>query len=237
MLKKILINFIVKVKMINPIFWLLGVSLVSAGLFLFVGFEITEGSTGEASWVILDQRIFTAIIAERKTFLFDAMTSLTHLGSTLSTTLIVIFAALFFQFKNLVSERRVLLVAAIGCLVSISIFKNIFERARPNSEFWLTHVAGFSFPSGHSAGSFAIFGTLFYLFGRSCEKFYQRVILWFLGLLFIFSIGISRIYLGVHYPIDVLGGFLLGFTLLFLAITYDECANLKNVSFWKRRKA
>ncbi len=230
-----LINFKSSLKASHSVFLLIGIAMASAWLLLFIGCEITEGISGEKTWIVLDEKIFAMIIAMRSDFLTDTMMSLTYLGSTFSTTLIVICTALFFHFKELNSERRIILFTAFGCLLSIRLLKFFFDRSRPSTSFWLTHATGYSFPSGHSAGSFAIYGALFFLIGRSCNKIHQRIILWVVGSLVIFSIGFSRIYLGVHYPIDVLGGFLLGSTLLFFAITCDKYVKLNKIYFWRRR--
>ncbi|MCC9746533.1 phosphatase PAP2 family protein, partial [Streptococcus agalactiae] len=96
------------------------------------------------------------------------------------------------------------------CILSL---KLIFQRVRPT----LTHLVfagGYSFPSGHSMGTFMIFGSIIILL-----QYYMPKSIWkllcqgTLGLL-IFLIGLSRIYLGVHFPTDVLAGFILAYGIL-----------------------
>ena len=97
--------------------------------------------------------------------------------------------------------------------------KSFYARVRPDQIDHLIEQGGYAFPSGHSMGSMIVYGGILFLILRyikskrgqlSWEK-------WVLGLLFgllILSIGLSRIYLGVHYPSDVIGGFSLGFSWL-----------------------
>ena len=101
------------------------------------------------------------------------------------------------------------------------LFKNILQRPRP-TEFRLINETGFSFPSGHSMVSLAFYGLFIYLIYKYIKN---KKLKW--GLICVLSvliilIGISRIYLGVHYTSDVIGGFLLGVSYL---IIYIKCIN------------
>ena len=93
------------------------------------------------------------------------------------------------------------------------VLKIIVQRPRPN-EFRLIDESGYSFPSGHSMVSMAFYGFIMYLIYKKVENKYLRWgLIAFLGILII-SIGISRIYLGVHYTSDVLAGFLISIAYL-----------------------
>ena len=81
---------------------------------------------------------------------------------------------------------------------------------------------GFSFPSGHSMGSMTYYGFLIYLVLRSKRKPYSKLSLGILFCLVILLIGISRIYLGVHYPSDVLAGYMAGGVWLVICISLLE---------------
>ncbi|HBS58636.1 MAG: phosphatase PAP2 family protein [Bacillota bacterium] len=87
--------------------------------------------------------------------------------------------------------------------------KYIFKRERPPLER-LVDATGFSFPSGHSMVSFAFYGLLFYLAHINLPRTWLRAALLLLIGAFIILVGISRIYLGVHYPSDVVAGFAAG---------------------------
>lgn len=93
------------------------------------------------------------------------------------------------------------------------VLKVIVQRPRPN-EFRLIDQSGYSFPSGHSMISMAFYGFIMYLIYKEVKnKYLKWGLITFLGILII-SIGISRIYLGVHYTSDVVAGFLISIAYL-----------------------
>lgn len=97
--------------------------------------------------------------------------------------------------------------------------KSIFQRTRPNI-LRLTEVTGFSFPSGHAMESLCFYGMILYLlFISTHSKMKRFIIVLSLGLI-IFFIGLSRVYLGVHYASDVLAGYCAGFIWITLFIIY-----------------
>ena len=127
--------------------------------------------------------------------------------------------------KGLITEAVILLIVLcarkhpkLGVSVSLNLLvawllnerlKLIFQRPRP-ADPWLVHETGFSFPSGHSMVSMAFYGFLIYLVWRCVRNKKTRNILTAVLGALILLIGLSRIYLGVHYVTDVLGGFLIG---------------------------
>ena len=131
--------------------------------------------------------------------------------------LIVLTAALFLLIKN-----KKIGFSIFSNLVIITILnqllKRILQRPRP-TEFRIIEETGYSFPSGHSMVSMAFYGYLIYLIYKYVKNKYLKwgsIIL--LGAL-ICCIGVSRIYLGVHYTSDVLGGFLLSISYLVIYIS------------------
>ena len=98
------------------------------------------------------------------------------------------------------------------------LLKRILQRPRP-TEFRIVEETGYSFPSGHSMVSMAFYGYLIYLIYRYIKNKYIKWSLIVLLSILICLIGISRIYLGVHYTSDVLGGFLLSISYLVVYIS------------------
>lgn len=98
------------------------------------------------------------------------------------------------------------------------LLKKILRRPRP-TEFRIVEETGYSFPSGHSMVSMAFYGYLIYLIYRYIKNKYIKWSLIVLLSILICLIGISRIYLGVHYTSDVLGGFLLSISYLVVYIS------------------
>lgn len=131
--------------------------------------------------------------------------------------LIIATIILFILIKN-----RKIGISIISNLAVVTILnqllKNILQRPRP-TEFRIVEETGFSFPSGHSMVSMAFYGYLIYLIYKYVKNKYLKWILIVLLSILICTIGISRIYLGVHYTSDVLGGFLISISYLVIYIS------------------
>ena len=131
--------------------------------------------------------------------------------------LIIATIILFILIKN-----KKIGFSIISNLVIVTILnqllKNILQRPRPN-EFRIIDETGYSFPSGHSMVSMAFYGYLIYLIYRYVKNKYLKWTLIVLLSILICTIGISRIYLGVHYTSDVLGGFLISISYLVIYIS------------------
>ena len=131
--------------------------------------------------------------------------------------LIAITVILFILIKNkkigVAITTNLVLVALLNQLL-----KNILQRPRP-TEYRIIQETGYSFPSGHSMASMAFYGYLIYLIYKYVENKNTKWILIMLLSILICLIGISRIYLGVHYTSDVLGGFLISISYLVIYIS------------------
>ena len=127
----------------------------------------------------------------------------------------------FFLYKKWWSEAILLIgnLALTGILVAF--LKNIYQRSRPAIQH-LVEEGGFSFPSGHALASTLIFGTLLIIVSQRIKSVQTKRILQSLMIVMIFIIMTSRVYLGVHYPTDVLGSFLLGLGILHVEFPYYD---------------
>ncbi|MQL51651.1 phosphatase PAP2 family protein [Desulfofundulus thermobenzoicus] len=108
-------------------------------------------------------------------------------------------------------------LATTGSWLLDELLKWAFRRPRPAMD-QLVHASGYSFPSGHATVSMALFGSIAYLAWTYLPPCRLRWLISGFFALLILSIGISRIYLGVHYPSDVLGGFMAGSIWLTLSV-------------------
>ena len=131
--------------------------------------------------------------------------------------LICLTMILFIAIKN--KKIGISIISNLGIITILNqLLKRILQRPRPE-EFRIINESGYSFPSGHSMISMAFYGYLIYLIYKYVKNKYLK---WFLitilGILII-SIGISRIYLGVHYTSDVLAGFLISISYLIVYIS------------------
>lgn len=139
-----------------------------------------------------------------------AATDLTALGShTVLALLVLSVAALLIVERRRGDALWLILTTASAMLLSHGL-KVLFSRARPELVDHLVVVVTPSFPSGHALLSAAVYLTLAALLGREVARPGLRRGLLGLAVLLTLLIGISRIYLGVHWPSDVLGGWIIG---------------------------
>ncbi|OFN56493.1 MULTISPECIES: phosphatase PAP2 family protein [unclassified Streptococcus] len=152
------------------------------------------------------------------TLFFSSVTSL--INTPVIMTWVAVLAG-FFLYKKWWSEAILLIgnLALTGLLVAF--LKNIYQRSRPAIQH-LVEEGGFSFPSGHALASTLIFGTLLIIVSQRIKSVQTKRILQSLMVVMIFIIMTSRVYLGVHYPTDVLGSFLLGLGILHVEFPYYD---------------
>lgn len=133
-----------------------------------------------------------------------------------------IFLSIATVMLFLLIKNKKIGLSIISNIVIITILnqllKRILQRPRP-TEFRIVEETGYSFPSGHSMVSMAFYGYLIYLIYRYIKNKYVKWTLIAILSILICLIGISRIYLGVHYTSDVLGGFLLSISYLVVYIS------------------
>ena len=131
--------------------------------------------------------------------------------------LIVLAFMLFIFIKN--KKIGVSIISNLAIITVLNqLLKRIVQRPRP-TEFRIVEESGYSFPSGHSMVSMAFYGYLIYLIYKHVKNKYLKWISIILLSILICSIGISRIYLGVHYTSDVLGGFFISISYLIIYIS------------------
>ncbi len=137
----------------------------------------------------------------------------TNLGGALLLIGVSLIILLFAKNKKISIAIFTNLIMAL--LLNLLI-KELFHRERPLMDNWLTTEIGYSFPSGHSSISMAFYGFLIYLiYTKFHNKKYKWLLITILSIIILF-VGISRVYLGVHYLSDVLAGFL--FSIIYLII-------------------
>lgn len=142
------------------------------------------------------------LISERMTFFVKMVT---HLGSALSFILLTVIVML------LPKEKKYGILVGINLIIAFlfNLFlKAIFSRPRP-LDINLIKESGYSFPSGHAMGSTAFYGFLIYLIWQTNLKKEQKWLYSILLSVLVLLICITRVYLGVHYASDVLGGMLI----------------------------
>lgn len=181
--------------------------LGGAAIFLFLfarlAEEMLEGDTRQ-----FDDTVRMFVHAHSSTQLTAIMQALSVLGSPFVVTLIALTACLALWFVG--HPRRAILIAvtAGGGSLLMWILKIGFHRARPQPFFDTRLPASYSFPSGHAMLSFCLCLSAATLFAASRKNIWVRIAILAFWVGLSGAIGYSRIYLGVHYPSDVLAGYL-----------------------------
>ena len=171
--------------------------------------------------VSFDQPIQTAIrgdLPETLTLLFRAITHLIDIPVIISWVLIVAF---IFYRKQWKMESYLMLGNLTLAGILIVTFKNIYQRPRPEIVH-LVEEKGFSFPSGHSLAVTIMVGTLIVILSQRIKNTVWRKIVQILLSLYIVSVLVSRIYLGVHYPSDVIASLCVGLGVLFMEFPFYD---------------
>lgn len=190
---------------------------ISLILFILLTYNIFNNKIA-----IIDSYIEGLILNIRNDKLTNTMTIITNISSAYS--LIALSILLLLIIKN----KKIPLLISFNLIFSFltsQLVKIILRRDRP-ADISLVNAVGFSYPSGHSMVSMAYFGFLAYLVYKYVKDIIPKTILIITIFLMIIAIGFSRIYLGVHYFSDVLGGFLLSISYLMLFINVNK-TNLK----------
>jgi undecaprenyl-diphosphatase len=147
-------------------------------------------------------------------FAAPALTSVMQLVSFLGSTLfLIIFGVIIVIALYLRKHRRGAILFAIttlGSSILIFTLKNIFKRVRPEPFFNTILPSSDSFPSGHALGAFCFYGALAAILTARTESLSLKILIWTAAAAMILLVGISRIYLGVHFPSDVVAGYAVG---------------------------
>lgn len=143
-------------------------------------------------------------------WLKGTMRDLTALGSPAILVFFVLAVGGALLARRQYHAFGLMIVATLGARLLNMLLKDLFERPRPDLSLHLTEVQSPSFPSGHAMDSAVIYLTLAALLARLVQP--RALRLYFLGLAMLMTLlaGVSRVYLGVHYPTDVLAGWSAG---------------------------
>ncbi len=168
----------------------------------------------------LDELVGAEVYEERRTVLNTFFILITRLGNPIEVGILTAIVAWFagIHRKNKKIALWYVITVVFGAGIMNQLVKFFFQRERPDNIEHLITQGGYSFPSGHAMGSVIVYGALLFLIIRTYSSW--KVILPAILVLvpLIGLIGFSRIYLGVHYPSDIIGGYSLGLAILSLSL-------------------
>lgn len=181
----------------------LAIAVLSLFLFAWIAEDVTHQRTMKFDLAVRD-----AIHAHASPVLTKVMIALSFIGGDGLAIAAILSVGLFLWFRWFRAALWLVTTIAGAIVLSVTL-KYAFHRPRPMAFYGaLPHT--YSFPSGHSLFSFCFYGVLAGLLVDRTRSSRRRIFIWFCAACLVASIGFSRIYLGVHYPSDVLAGYLTG---------------------------
>lgn len=210
------------------IFLVAGLIVAAAGTAIFV--EVAE-HVRSGSTQTFDELVMRWLDAHHLPVLDAVMLEITALGTGIVVLMIVVVAALFLILTRHKYPAILLLASTFGGLVLTAVLKLGFNRPRPSVVVAAVHTFSSSFPSGHAMSAAIVYSTVAYLAARLHRQKWAGWLIMTAAMGLIALISFSRLYLGVHYPSDVVGGVAIG-----LAWAAFCMATLEAIQkFWLRR--
>ncbi len=210
------LSHMIKTKYLRFSIFCLGILIGILGFEEIVDDVFFDPLEGDLESQVFDHSILKSVDKFRSPMLTEVMRDLTALGSfSVIITLFIIFSAhlLVFRDRKGLAYLSLIFVGAGGIPALLKLY---FMRTRPDVAEHLVTVLDYSFPSGHTFAATSIYIALGFYSSQFTRKWYQEVFFYSLCFLVILMVGTSRIYLGVHYPTDVLAGISSGMIWAFL---------------------
>ncbi|MGY0503629.1 phosphatase PAP2 family protein [Nocardia sp. FBN12] len=185
----------------------------AAVLITALTWEVTSGVT------TMDTRVLDWMIAHRGEALTDIATVITDLGATLSMTILAVVTVGWFVLRRNLPVAALVAITSLGAGVLVWVIKRLVGRHRPPEASRLVFEPSLSYPSGHTLGSTVVVGIVAIVLIPQLARQWVRVAATVLAVAFPIAVGLSRIYLGVHWTTDVLAGWIIGLMWLVLCVT------------------
>lgn len=195
-------------------------------LSLAIGLTVVAGNIGIFAWLLhavlehqgialYDAPVANYFATHRITWLTEYIHAITYLGSDVILTVVAIVGGLFLYLQTGSWRPLVILSAsAIGASLLHTVLGPAIGRQRPTAGWMTVSATGQAFPSGHASESTAVYGALAYLLCKIQMMWPVKLLYLAVGALIPFLVGVSRVYLGVHWLTDVIAGWALGFAWL-----------------------
>lgn len=178
--------------------------LISVFILLMIGYDNI--------FQAFDLKIISCIQSLKNEYLTVFYKMITIIADTYQSAIITILIVAFLYIKKHYREALFLAITMSACGIAMPLLKNIFSRERPDF-YRLIEISGYSFPSGHTTSATTMYLTLAIIL-LSIMKKLNKYFVFCIAVLGIVIIGSSRIYLGVHYPTDVMAGICLGISIV-----------------------
>ena len=178
--------------------------LISVFILLMIGYDNI--------FQAFDLKIISCIQSLKNEYLTVFYKMITIIADTYQSAIITILIVAFLYIKKHYREALFLAITMSACGIAMPLLKNIFSRERPDF-YRLIEISGYSFPSGHTTSATTMYLTLAIVVLSIMNKL-NKYFIFSIAVIGIVIIGSSRIYLGVHYPTDVMAGICLGISIV-----------------------
>ena len=204
-----------------------------SGLVLVI---IIEGLLSGSDLTPLNTTIETLVVEIRTPVLTTFMVLITKIGNPFFFSALSLFISIILVMKREVYDAALILITLMLSVVSFTVLKNIFQITRPDSPLY--NVEGWSFPSGHATIATAFFFLIAIVFWKRVNTLKGKIFLVLGSILGALLVSFSRVYLGAHWTLDIMGGSALGlltvsFTVLMFSLFLGEDKSLrKRIALW-----
>lgn len=175
-------------------------------LFIFIGIGLLVRNTHEG--LAIDLKILEFIHTDIDPVIFKIMDSISFIGSSKFLIPAIGIVIIFMIYRKRYHISKLLVFSTLGSWILNYLLKFVFNRTRP-VDFSLIEQGGLSYPSGHSMVSMSMYLSIAYLLIKYRNT--NRRLSYAIALILVFIMGFSRLYLGVHWPTDIIGGFIMGY--------------------------
>ena len=186
---------------------ILGIACALAAALVFTWFasEVAEGEL-----LAFDSSVREFVHSFSSPWLTTVMEAVSYMGKVRTLVILGAGVVALMVYLRMFRSAAIFLITMAGEIMLEITLKATYQRARPVPFFDLPPPESYSFPSGHALGSLCFYGILAWIVVRRIQDARIRKVIWVLTAMFILMIGLSRVYLGVHYPSDVLAGVVVG---------------------------
>lgn len=181
-------------------------SVIALTLFVVMGLMVRNSSEG----ILFDVSLLEFLQSNDNPVILGIMKFISFIGSEYFLFPVLGVVIIYLLLKRKYYLSKILIAASLGCWILNYVLKLLINRTRP-LDFFLVEQGGKSYPSGHSMVSMSMYLTFAYLICKNDKFKDKKKLVYTIALSYVLLMGISRMYLGVHWPTDIIGGFIMGY--------------------------
>jgi membrane-associated phospholipid phosphatase len=201
------------------------VGLISCLLIIYLIAQLSD-EVLEREAFAFDRTVLLGIHQYANPTLDRVMLGITNIGDPHTMVAIAVITFAILLWRRYYQEAKIFVVDCLGGVILSYGLKIVFSKPRPNLWQSAINETSFSYPSGHAVGSTILYGFLAYILATRYPQF--SLLIYSGVVLLIGAIGLSRLYLGVHWPTDIIAGYGIGFLWVMFCITMLKLQKLNN---------